>query len=46
MHGPEHWLGLLRAWLIVGLVVYGLWTLLDRIHSLAADAFRRVAGTD
>jgi L-asparagine transporter-like permease len=32
MHGPEHWFGLIRVWVIIGLFVYGIWTLLDGIR--------------
>ncbi|WP_256558638.1 hypothetical protein [Natronomonas marina] len=32
MHGPEHWFGLVRAWIIVGVLIYCFWTLLELVH--------------
>lgn len=32
MHGPEHWFGLARAAIIILLLVYGIWSLLDVIR--------------
>jgi hypothetical protein len=37
MHGPEHWLGLLRAWLVVGVFVSVVWSVLDAVRAVGAD---------
>jgi len=42
MHGPENWFGLLRAWIIIAVVIYGLWTLLDVIHRQARNTLQRI----
>jgi len=42
MHGPEHWFGLIRAWIIITVVVYGLWTLLDVIHAQVRHTLQRL----
>jgi len=43
MHGPEHWFGLVRAWLIVGAFVYVVWTLLDVIRDVGRDIVRTLS---
>jgi len=40
MHGPEHWFGLVRAWIIVGVFVYVVWTLLDVLRDVGRDLVR------
>lgn len=44
MYGPEHWLGLIRAWIIIGLVIYGFWTLLDALHLRINRLVQRFSG--
>lgn len=43
MHGPEHWFGLVRAWLIVGVFVYLVWGLLDVVRDVGSDLVRTVS---
>jgi len=43
MHGPEHWFGLVRAWLIVGVFVYLVWGLLDVVRDVGSDVVRTVS---
>jgi hypothetical protein len=40
IHGPEHWIGLLRAWVVIGLFVLGIWTLLEAIRTRIVAAVR------
>lgn len=43
MHGPEHWFGLIRAWIIIAVFVYLVWSLLDVIRDQAISAVRRLS---
>jgi hypothetical protein len=43
MHGPEHWFGLLRAWLIIGLFIYVVWSSLELIHTQVNRIRQRIS---
>lgn len=43
MHGPEHWLGLLWAWLVIGAAVYGIWAVLDVVRAGVAEVAHRLS---
>lgn len=45
MHGPEHWFGLILAWMIVGFVVYGLWLLLDEVRLWIGRLLQKISSS-
>ena len=45
MHGPEHRFGLIRTWVIIGLFVYGIWTLLNGIRIRAIGLAQRISNS-